>query len=441
MPVERMQPRAAPIALLLAVLLLAPAVAASRVRGEGRGIPPPPYPLGRRRSPPPARFLPARAGRTSFAVVDSAGTPRGAEHCASTSRRASVVKVMFLMAYLQMLERAPSRARRATTRVAAVSDDPRIRQRRRLGGARDRRAARRSRAWRAKRACSDYAPGVGWWAFTQTSAADQARFFSELARLIPAQFYGYARVPDVGDRAVAELGRPAGRAAALAGLLQDRRAALAGPVQRGRAPGAARASRSPSPCSPTATRRRPTAKQTIEGVAAAAAGEHAVSPPATRRARRPPASPPGCSCSTTAAAPTSMDLLGARRRARPRAPAARRHAARAADACRARPATTGTSCRASATPTPRRSGPPARARGAARRALAAHRHRPGADGARRLLDGRRDELRARPRCRPPVPGGHPRLLRLHPDGRGLGAGPRRPPGPAGRSSPTAAPTR
>ena len=29
---------------------------------------------------------------------------------------------------------------------------------------------------------SDYAPGVGWWAFTQTSAADQARFFFDARR-------------------------------------------------------------------------------------------------------------------------------------------------------------------------------------------------------------------------------------------------------------------
>jgi hypothetical protein len=39
----------------------------------------------------------------------------------------------------------------------------------------------------------DYAPGVGWWAFAQSSAADQARFFFLLGRLIPAQFYAYAR--------------------------------------------------------------------------------------------------------------------------------------------------------------------------------------------------------------------------------------------------------
>jgi hypothetical protein len=40
---------------------------------------------------------------------------------------------------------------------------------------------------------TDYAPGTGWWAFTQTSAADQARFFFALERLIPPQFYAYAR--------------------------------------------------------------------------------------------------------------------------------------------------------------------------------------------------------------------------------------------------------
>jgi hypothetical protein len=40
---------------------------------------------------------------------------------------------------------------------------------------------------------SDYAPAVGWWAFTQTSAIDQVRLFSMLGQLIPARFYGYAR--------------------------------------------------------------------------------------------------------------------------------------------------------------------------------------------------------------------------------------------------------
>ena len=63
-----------------------------------------------------------------------------------------------------------------------------------------------------------------------------------------------------------------------------------------------------------------------------------------------------------------------------------------------------------------------------RRALGAHRRRPRAHGPRRLLDGLGDELRARPRPRPPRPGRDPRVLRVRPRRRGLGArpgGPRR----------------
>jgi hypothetical protein len=40
---------------------------------------------------------------------------------------------------------------------------------------------------------TDFATSSGWRAFTGTSAADQARFFSMLGQLIPRQFYPYAR--------------------------------------------------------------------------------------------------------------------------------------------------------------------------------------------------------------------------------------------------------
>ena len=63
---------------------------------------------------------------------------------------------------------------------------------------------------------------------------------------------------------------------------------------------------------------------------------------------------------------------------------------------------------------------------APRRAVGAHGRRPRAHRAGRLLDGVGHELRARPRPRPSRPGGHPRLQRLHPHRRGLGAGPGRP---------------
>ena len=48
-----------------------------------------------------------------------------------------------------------------------------------------------------------------------------------------------------------------------------------------------------------------------------------------------------------------------------------------------------------------------------------------ADRDRRLLDGRGDVVRGRPRRGPPLARGDPRVQRLHPDGRGLAAGARR----------------
>ena len=104
---------------------------------------------------------------------------------------ASVVKVMMLVGYLQMLNarhRGLSSGdssllypmihvsdNNAASAVLAIIGRPA------LG-----RVARES-------GMTDYAQAVGWWAFTQTSAADQARFFFALERLIPPQFYGYAR--------------------------------------------------------------------------------------------------------------------------------------------------------------------------------------------------------------------------------------------------------
>jgi hypothetical protein len=166
-----------------------PATRSGEYAARGRGIPLAPYP-----SPgaiaAAAGFLGARAGRTSFAVIDSHGRLQGVrvhEHFHS----ASVVKVMMLTAYLQMLQarHRPLSAfdssllypmihisdNSAASRVLAI-----------LGG---------GALWRVARetGMSDYAPAVGWWAFTQTSAADQAKLFFSLERVIPGRFYGYAR--------------------------------------------------------------------------------------------------------------------------------------------------------------------------------------------------------------------------------------------------------
>jgi hypothetical protein len=178
--------------MLLGCLLLVQGVPAARafeVQGEGRGIPVAPYPQ------PAAiaaagRFLDSRSGASAFAVVDSQGRLAGTR-LHRHFRTASVVKAMMLVAYLQMLDarhRSLGGADRsllypmihvsdnnAASAVLAI-----------VGGAALARVALQA-------GMRDYAPGVGWWAFTQTSAADQAHFFSLLSKLIPARFYGYAR--------------------------------------------------------------------------------------------------------------------------------------------------------------------------------------------------------------------------------------------------------
>jgi hypothetical protein len=157
--------------------------------GEARGTPLPPFPSPAAIASARA-FLAGRAGRTSFAVVDSSGTLSGwntREHFET----ASVVKVMFLTAYLQMLQ-AHGRALGAGDRallypmIHESNNDDASAVLSIVGGRAVARVAREA-------GMRDYAPGVGWWAFTQTSAADQAVFVSRLGHLIPARYYGYAR--------------------------------------------------------------------------------------------------------------------------------------------------------------------------------------------------------------------------------------------------------
>jgi hypothetical protein len=158
-------------------------------QGEGRGTPVAAYP-----SPgaiaAAARYLDSRAGRTSFAVVNSAGQLSGArlrEHFET----ASVVKVMMLVAYLQMLNAQHHGLDAHDTSLLYpmihISDNEAASAVFAIVGAGAlARVARES-------GMSAYAPGVGWWAYTLTSAADQARFLFALERLIPPQFYAYAR--------------------------------------------------------------------------------------------------------------------------------------------------------------------------------------------------------------------------------------------------------
>ena len=158
-------------------------------QAEGNGIPLAPFPSAGAIGAA-GGFLQARAGRTAFAVVDSAGRLSGL-HVHEHFETASVVKVMLMIAYLQRLAAHHASLQpfdrsllypmihvsdnAAASRVLAV-----------VGQSALARVARES-------GMSDYAPGVGWWAYTQTSPADQARLLFMLGRLIPARYYAYAR--------------------------------------------------------------------------------------------------------------------------------------------------------------------------------------------------------------------------------------------------------
>jgi Beta-lactamase enzyme family len=163
--------------------------AALEYGGEARGTPRPAFPSARAIASAIA-FLDERAGSTSLAVVTSTG------HLAGVRTRerfetASVIKVMMLTAYLQMLERR-RRGLSASDRallypmIHESNNDAASAVLARVGEGAVERVARES-------GMTAYRPGIGWWAFSQTDAADQARFFGQLSRLIPRRFYGYAR--------------------------------------------------------------------------------------------------------------------------------------------------------------------------------------------------------------------------------------------------------
>jgi len=136
------------------------------------------------------RYLDARAGRTSLAVLDNRGRLSGTR-MRSHFQSASVVKVMFLTAFLQRLA-ADRRGISALDRsllypmIHESNNDAASAVLDRVGAAAVARVAREA-------GMQDYTPGVGWWAYTQTSAADQARFFIAIERLIPRRFWAYAR--------------------------------------------------------------------------------------------------------------------------------------------------------------------------------------------------------------------------------------------------------
>jgi hypothetical protein len=163
--------------------------AALEYAGEAHGTPRPPFPSSGAIASA-ISFLNARAGATALAVVTSAGRLVGVR-MRERFETASVIKVMMLVAYLRMRERQ----RRALSAGDRALLYPMIHESNnadasavlgRVGEPAIERVAREA-------GMTAYRPGIGWWAFSQTDAADQARFFSQLPRLIPSRSYGYAR--------------------------------------------------------------------------------------------------------------------------------------------------------------------------------------------------------------------------------------------------------
>jgi Beta-lactamase enzyme family len=137
-----------------------------------------------------ARYLAGRAGASAFAVVDDHGRLAGHDLDRRFSS-ASMVKSMMLVAYLQML----ARQHRPLDRSSRTLLYPMIHSS-------DNRAASSTLAIVGQRALDrvareagmrDYERARGWWAFTQVSAADMARFFFRQDALVPRRFDGYAR--------------------------------------------------------------------------------------------------------------------------------------------------------------------------------------------------------------------------------------------------------
>ncbi len=137
-----------------------------------------------------AHYLSERTGSDAFAVVDDRGRLAGVD----ADRRfhsASTVKAMLLVAYLRML----ARHERAIDRASEALLYPMIHSS-------DNNAASAVLAVVGQEALDrvardahmrDYEPAAGWWAFTEVSAADLARFFFRLDSLMPRRFVGYAR--------------------------------------------------------------------------------------------------------------------------------------------------------------------------------------------------------------------------------------------------------
>src|SRR5665647_2313736 len=142
-----------------------------------------------------------RAGEVGVAVVDSRGEVTGL-HAHATFEGASLVKAMLLVAYLRARPAAdPALDGVATTMIAESDNASAYTTYGVVGGKGLKRVATLS-------GMEDFEPGAGW-LDSRVSAADQARFFFDLERYVPAGRRAFARRLLTGITAMQRWGIPA----------------------------------------------------------------------------------------------------------------------------------------------------------------------------------------------------------------------------------------
>lgn len=133
------------------------------------------------------RYARSRAGTVAFAVLDGRGRLRGLNRSVQFPS-ASVVKAMLMVAVLRRVGSGHldgATAKTLTAMITVSDNDAASAIYRRVGGPGLRAVARAAHAKRFE--------DVGWWASARLTAADQARFFYRVDRLVPAKHRRFAR--------------------------------------------------------------------------------------------------------------------------------------------------------------------------------------------------------------------------------------------------------
>jgi hypothetical protein len=126
-----------------------------------------------------------RTGKVAVAVVDSNGELSGL-HVHTTFESASLAKAMLLVAYLRSHTGPEASLDPVVTKMIEESDNASASAIYGVVGAQGLQKVA------ALSGMEDFEPGAGW-IDSRVSAADQARFFSDLERLVPASRRGFAR--------------------------------------------------------------------------------------------------------------------------------------------------------------------------------------------------------------------------------------------------------